>query len=470
VLPLMESSPRLEYLSRLTLFSTIPNHSPRLSAKPAASWFAMLLLCASAGLSCEVRRTQRSQAGSVQRIACAPKVASGGAGGFIGATAGAVGTSDASAGMAGANSSCLGAMWAAAGANAAAGNGPMFGSAGNAGNAGSAGSATLTASHVERAILVSVDGLGAKYIEAQFAKGKLPAFAALRELGSSTLNARSDYDDNYTLPNHTTILTGRPVNRDIDLPADVHHGWTINGVVDASVTLHNSGNPLLKYIASVFDVAHDWGKRTCMYAGKPKFSLYSNSYDAVNGAPDTIGVDNGRNKLDRVVLFDDSTELLMSTVEADLSQGLCDFVFIHIADLDTLGHALGWGSDPWIARLDLVDGWLERLSRFTRGGKTDSPFGLVVTADHGGGASGHGDPTDNWNYQIPFFAVGPGYAPNTDLYEIANGGRCDPGLVRPRYSNLQQPVRNADAANAVLAMLGLPPVPGSLMRNLLATR
>ncbi len=322
--------------------------------------------------------------------------------------------------------------------------------------------------HVERAILVSIDGLGGRYLMAQFNKGKLPSFDLLRKTGSSTLNARSDYENNYTLPNHTSMLTGRPVERDLDLPADVHHGFTINGVVDASYTLHNSGNPALKYVSSIFDVAHDHGKKTCMYAGKLKFMAFSNSYNAQNGAVDSVGADNGRNKLDRVVILEDNTEQLISTAETDLAGGVCDFAFIHIADMDTpLGHSYGWGTEAWYEGLDRVDAWIGRLARFASPNDAGSPFGLVVTADHGGTTGGHGDPTEIWDYQIPFFAVGPGFTPNSDIYAIASAKRCDPELVRPRYSVTPQPVRNADAANAVSAMLGLPPVPGSYMRNLL---
>lgn len=328
--------------------------------------------------------------------------------------------------------------------------------------------ASTHAQHVERAILVSVDGLGGRYLEEQLAKGILPSFAALQRAGSSTLNARADYDITVTLPNHTTMLTGRPVARDPDLPADVHHGLMVNSLMDADYTLHNLGTTNSKYVASVFDVAHDHGKKTCMYAGKAKFMLFANSFDAAHGAADTVGIDNGRNKIDRVFIVENDSESLISTAETDIANGECDFAFIHIADTDTpLGHGTGWGSDAWYAGLDLVDGWIARLAKFTSVGGAGAPMGLVVTADHGGISFGHSDSTEIWNYQIPFFAVGPGFTPNTDLYAIAGSRRCDPGLVRPRYSATFQPIRNADAANVILAMLGLPPVPGSYMRNLL---
>ncbi len=397
----------------------------------------LLSSCLVGGLSCEEWRVM-ARDGSVDRVRRVPKV---------GAPAASV-VSDA-------------AVLTDSGADAAA---PTDA----APDADAGADASTRERHVERAILVSVDGLGGRYLVEQFSKGKLPGFAALQRAGSSTLNARADYEITVTLPNHTTMLTGRPVLRDPELPADVHHGLTVNSLMDVDYTLHNLGTTDSKYVASIFDVVHDHGKKTCMYAGKAKFILYANSFDAKHGAADITGVDNGRNKIDRVVILENDSELLISTAEADLALGVCDFAFIHIADTDTpLGHGTGWGSDAWYAGLDRVDSWIGRLAKFTRVGDAGSPMGLVVTADHGGQSFNHSDSTEIWNYQIPFFAVGPGFTPNTDLYAIALGKRSDPGLVRPRYSVTFQPIRNADAANVVLAMLGLPPVPGSYMRNLL---
>jgi hypothetical protein len=318
-----------------------------------------------------------------------------------------------------------------------------------------------------RAILVSVDGLGAYYLRQQLERGQLPGFAALGRAGASTLNARADCDYTVTLPNHVSMVTGRPVAADPALPDTTFHGFTANGVASPEVTLHNSGNPNLSYIASVFDVAHDHGLATCLYAGKPKFSLFSSSYNGKNGAPDTVGQDNGRNKIDRVMILDLSTETMLTTAEGDLAAGSCDFAFIHIADMDSMGHGSGWGSDAWLATLNMVDGWIGRLLAFADGRRTAPPFALVVTADHGGAGYDHSDPTSPYDYTIPFYVVGPGIPSNANLYALTGPGRGDPGVLRPRYSVPRQPVRNADAADVLTHVLGLPPVPGAFMRDLL---
>lgn len=325
----------------------------------------------------------------------------------------------------------------------------------------------LSPALVERAILVSVDGLGAKYLEAPIAEGTLRSFIALTQAGSHTLNARADYDYTVTLPNHTSMITGRPVARDPELPVDVHHGWTGNSVPAVGATLHNAGNPSLSYIASVFDVAHDHGKSTCLYAGKTKFMLFPTSYDGVNGAPDITGTDDGRNKIDRVVILENNTEQLISFAEADIRGGVCDFAFIHISDLDTpLGHSTGWGSANWLAGLTRVDGWLGRLLELTNPMVAGVTVGLVVTADHGGVGSDHSNVVDEWNFRIPFFVVAPGYPGKTEFYSLLGGKRRDPSSERPRNMDPLQPVRNADAANLITSLLGLPPVPGSFFRDL----
>jgi len=320
-----------------------------------------------------------------------------------------------------------------------------------------------TAKH---AILISVDGLGAGYVAQLLSQRRLPNIAALAVWGASTLRARPDYDYTETLPDHTSMITGRPVAAVPGLPNDVYHGYVKNGMPGPDETLHNSGNPNLAYVASVFDVAHDAGLKTCLYSGKPKFVLFAQSYSATAGAPDVTGADNGQNKIDRCSIVEQNTAALVAMAAADMAAGLCDFVFFHVADTDFLGHSVGWGSPEWLNFLDTVDAWVGTLAKFTALTQPE-PWALVLTADHGGSGYSHIDPTVLDDYRIPFFVVGPNVKADTDLYEFVGKNRRDPGLERPDYTAAPQPIRNGDAANTILRMLGLPSVPGSLMKDLL---
>jgi len=318
---------------------------------------------------------------------------------------------------------------------------------------------------VDRVLLVSVDGLGAVYLGGPLHHGRYQTLQKLRDQGSSTLNARTDCDYTVTLPNHTSMLTGRPVAPDPNLPSNAYHGWTSDGYSTSDETLHNSGNPNVTYISSVFDVAHDNGLRTCMYAGKSKFSLYSTSYDATNGAIDHVGADNGRNKIDHVVIIDYDSDTLIAQATADFDHEICDFAFVHIAETDLVGHDSGWGTPEWLVEVDRVDDWLRQLAEHTIFADNHS-WGAIVTADHGGDLNSHGDNSDPWDYTIPFIAIGPNLTPGSDLYELAQASRRDPGQRQLRYSEPWQPIRNGEAANVALGMLGLPPIAGSFMRGL----
>lgn len=324
----------------------------------------------------------------------------------------------------------------------------------------------IRAGLVRHVMIVSVDGLGGSYLEQALKQGTLPNFAALESWGASTTEARSDFTHTITLPNHASILSGRPVSPVSGLGADVNHGYTQNVMPEPGQTLHNSGNPNLHYVRSVFDVAHDHGLRTCFYAGKSKFILFARSYDSVHGDSDQFGSDDGRRKIDRCVIAENRTAALVATAVADVARGRCDLVFIHIPDLDALGHQSGWGSESWLQGLRRVDEWVGELSSVAAPGQTGR-WGIVLTADHGGRDQSHEDATLYEDYRIPFFSVAPSIPAASDLYSVVAGRRLHPGSTRPDYLEPVQPIRNLDAADAALSLLGLEPIPGSFAQGLL---
>lgn len=311
-----------------------------------------------------------------------------------------------------------------------------------------------TAGAVEYVVHVSVDGLRSDVITSLGA-ANLPHFYRMRAEGAFTDNARTDYDVTVTLPNHVTQLTGRAVYG----PAG--HNWTSNDDPPFGVTLHtNKGS----YIAGVCDVAHDNGLRTGLYASKSKFSLFDVSWNATSGAPDVTGPDNGRDKVD-VYVYNGNTATLTNRLVTDMKANPFRYAFLHLTDPDTIGHSSGWNPAPGTpyanvikqmdARLGLIFSMIEGDTRLN--GRT----AIILTADHGGYGTGHSDSWRREVYTIPFYVWGPGITPGADLYDLNAGRRLDPGTGRPPYSAPLQPIRNGEAGNLTLDLLGLGPIPGS---------
>ena len=314
--------------------------------------------------------------------------------------------------------------------------------------------AQAIAQPVTHVIHISMDGLRPEAITA-LGPSNLPHFYRLRAEGVFTDNARSDFDYTVTLPDHATQLTGRGVL------GPTGHNWTDNSDPAPGQTLaSNKGS----YVAGAFDVAHDNGLSTGEYASKSKFSLFAASWDAINGEPDVIGPDNGRNKID-VYVNDSDTAELVNTLITDLSGQPFNYVFLPLADPDATGHGYGWDITPGSEYSDAVKAMDDRLGAIFDLIDGDPQFNgstaIVLTADHGGTGTDHSDATLRENYTVPFYLWGPGIMAGVDLYALNPTTRLDPGAGRPDYSAPIQPIRNGEAGNVALKLLGLGPIPGS---------
>jgi predicted AlkP superfamily pyrophosphatase or phosphodiesterase len=244
------------------------------------------------------------------------------------------------------------------------------------------------------------------------------------------------------------------------------HGYTQNDLPRRGVTLHNSRRGAAnEYIASTFDVVHDAGRSTAMFASKDKFVIYDQSYDENAGAAH----ERGRDKIDVYLCRDDPAPNYCETMNdrflADMAERHFNYVFIHYRDTDTVGHAERWGSGAWRQAVRNVDGYLGAVFRLVESdpvlaGRT----AIVLTTDHGGIDFDHGDSRLPENFTIPVFVWGAGVA-HGDLYAFNRSTRADPGTERPDYNAAQQPIRNGDTGNLALSLLGLGPIPGSLINS-----
>jgi hypothetical protein len=264
------------------------------------------------------------------------------------------------------------------------------------------------------------------------------------------------------------MLLGRPVLQPEGWPNTSHHGY-VNNFITAGETYHRNGNSNVSYFFSVFDVVHDRGLSTAFFSGKPKLAIAYQSYNATNGAPDLIGEDNGSNKVDYAQIVDWVSYdgwYLLAAVTNHLATNAPHFAFIHFADLDYTGHYYNWGSPTWSNVLVELDGCLDGLLQAIDANPAlKGQTTIILTADHGGGTpvNTHVYPEYPLNYTIPFVVWGSGWKAGEDIYRLL-ANRFDPGTNRLDFNAPLQPLRNGDAGNLAMTILGLPPVPGSSLR------
>jgi hypothetical protein len=338
----------------------------------------------------------------------------------------------------------------------------------------------VSAFAADHVIHVSVDGLNASMMQQSIDAGSAPNFKRLQDEGAWTTNARADFTHTNTLPNHTCMFSGRPTLQPEGLPQVRYHGWTTNRVPKVGASLHDMDNPHIGYVASVFDVVHDAGLSTALYATKDKFILYDQSYDENNGAPPRGAVSprlpsaslgetgpRGRDKIDVYYYENDGPPRFSATMHerfmSDMAERHFNYVFLHYRDTDTTGHALGWGSGGWMYALRNMDGYLGQILQLVENDATlAGRTAVIVTTDHGGTGFGHDEFLIPGNYTIPILVWGAGVQ-HGELYEMNRATRTDPGESRPDYTEPNQPIRNGDMGNLALSLLGLGPIPGSVI-------
>ena len=305
---------------------------------------------------------------------------------------------------------------------------------------------TAGAASIEYLIHISVDGLRPDAITTLGPTGA-PNFYRLRNEGAFTDNARTDVTHTFTLPNHASQLTGRGV----DGPSG--HNYTANVFPPPSLTIHSNKG---EYVNSVFNVANDNGLSTGLYASKDKFVIFDQSYDA---------------QIDSY-LFNSNSGSLTSDYLAAMTSTPFQYSMLHLLDPDPAGHSTTWNLTPGSSYLNAVASIDETLGDILNTIESDATlFGntaIILTSDHGGqlGTFSHTQATLSDNYTVPFYVWGPDVAAGVDLYSLNLFSRSDPGMAQVPYTDPNQPIRNGDAANLALDLLGLGAVPGSTINEL----
>lgn len=302
-------------------------------------------------------------------------------------------------------------------------------------------------------VLISADGLRPDAVTSQ-GPGVVPNIYRLIDGGVTTDNARSLVEETQTLPNHLSMVTS------IGVSGAAGHGVTFNE--DDGRTVHDVAG---RYVPSVFDVVHDHGLSTSLFAGKPKFDFIDRSWDAAHGAPDLTGADDGTDKIDTYQRNDGA--VITPAVVSQLTTQPAAFTMVHYAAPDAAGHEFGWSSPEYLAAAVEVDGYVGAILDAIEGDPDLSADTVVVfLSDHGGIGLFHNDQSLVDNYTIPFYVWGAGVPDAASLYSLNPDSRADPGSSQPDYSAPGQPIRNADAGNLIAGLLGLGPIPGSTIDRL----
>jgi arylsulfatase A-like enzyme len=181
----------------------------------------------------------------------------------------------------------------------------------------------------------------------------------------------------------------------------------------------NSNEPDLGKIKgpTLFSVAHQAGLATAMVVGKPKLEhlVLPNSVDKFIYAGFT----------DRQVV-----NQALTVIREDMP----DLLFIHLPDVDSAGHAVGWMSPGQLLAVSLTDNLVgELVTALEEQGYLAETL-LIITADHGGSGFKHGSDSPE-DMTIPWLAIGPGV---------------------PATITLQNKIVTYDTAATALYALGIP--------------
>ena len=287
-----------------------------------------------------------------------------------------------------------------------------------------------------KVVIVTLDGLGSNAVR-RLGPAGMPTLHRLIDEGASTLNARTARELTTTLPNHTSIVTGRRVDADHG-----GHGVSWNDERRAPKSVQRAAD---HRVDSVFTTVDSDRRDPALFTSKEKLSLFDRSWPGA---------------VDRFVHLERNTRLVREA-RADLVKHRRALTFLHLSLPDDAGHEHGFSSPQFDDAARRVDRLLGRVvTTIEARPRLRDHLTLIVTADHGSAGSGHFDPTKKAFFRVPFVVWGVGVEPGADLYELNDDYR-DPASRRTRYGAVRPPVRNGDAANLTTRLLGLGRVPGS---------
>jgi predicted AlkP superfamily pyrophosphatase or phosphodiesterase len=227
-----------------------------------------------------------------------------------------------------------------------------------------------------RVMIVSIDGLRPDLAM----RANMPVLRSLLERGSYTLWATTT-PVAVTTPSHTSMLTGVTVER---------HG--ISGNDDKSV----AAEKLL--VPTIFDLAKDAEIDSVLVAGKSKFNMLASRATHAWVTHQSVTTDQD--------VADHALQMLREYQPR--------LMVVHFPQVDSVGHARGWGTVDQIRAIENADLQLGRLLDELKAQKRLDETTIIVSSDHGGSGRTHGA-NDERSRFIPWIIVGPEVRKNIDL-------------------------------------------------------
>ena len=207
-----------------------------------------------------------------------------------------------------------------------------------------------------------MDGLRADVI----ARAEMPNLKGLALRGAYTFAART-VTPSETLPGHASMLSGADPK--------VHKiTWDWNDFTPENGFIT---------VPTVFSVAKAAGLRTVMVVGKKKLQHLA--------PPGTV---------DSFVLTERGDRDVANEAIVQTAAGF-DLLFVHFPDVDLAGHAEGWMSSAYMAKLTEADEAIGRLLTALPPQTT-----VILTSDHGGKDRNHGQDIPE-NMTVPWIVAGP---------------------------------------------------------------
>jgi len=244
-------------------------------------------------------------------------------------------------------------------------------------------------------VIISVDGLAAE----AFVNASTPHLDSLWQRGAYSWKAQTVLPS-VTLPAHASMVSG------LDVP---RHGITWNDWLSERGYLR---------LPTIFTMAKEAGLKAAAFVGKTKLR-----HLVPPGAVDHFDIPGYWAK-----------DIIPEAVDY-LVREMPQLLFIHLPDIDTVGHASGWFSPEQLEAISQVDQAIGLLlEALRREGLWETTL-IIVTSDHGGHDRVHGsdDPRDT---TIPWMIHGPGVREGMEL---------------------QGPIRVFDTAPTALWALGIRP-------------